>query len=200
MPGTVPLPAAAVSVDRLARCLVLGVLLDELTTHFGGYDLVAHWTQGEFHHDVVLRVPDPPVAVATMPTDIPIAATLPGIPHAFPGTSPPFPGTSPPFPGTSPPLPGPILVVATNCNGGVKEVLCFRDVPDRRALWHHRCPAIDAFDGELAPILARATTEHWFDPCELLAPDARSELLPEHRRRQEGGGWEHAPPAGRCPR
>ena len=186
MPGTVPLPAAAVSVDHLARCLVLGVLLDELTTHFGGYDLVAHWTQGEFHHDLVLRVSDPPVAVSTLPTNIPIARALPGIPAALSGTS--------------PPLPGPILVVATNCNGGIKEVLCFRDVPDRRALWHHRCRAIDAFDGELAPILARATTEHWFDPCELLAPDARSELLPEHRRRQEGGGWEHAPPAGRCPR
>jgi len=146
-------------VDRLARCLVLGALLDDLTTRFGGYELVAHWTQGEFHHDVVLRLP------------------------AMPSNE----------------LPGPILVVATNCNGGVKEVLCFRDVPDRRALWHHRCPDIDAFDGDLGPILARATTEHWFDPCELLAVDARSELRPEHRRRQEGGGWEYTERPTGCP-
>jgi hypothetical protein len=38
------------SVDHLARSLVLGALLDELTLRFGGYELVAHWTQGEFHH------------------------------------------------------------------------------------------------------------------------------------------------------
>jgi hypothetical protein len=152
-PTLITMPA---SVDRLARCLVLGALLDDLTARFGGYELVAHWTQGEFHHDVVLRLPE--------------AAT----------------GD----------LPGRILVVATNCNGGVKEVLCFRDPPDRRALWHHRCPGIDAFNGDLGPILARATTEHWFDPCELLAADARSELRPEHRRRQEGGGWEYADPGG----
>ena len=47
------------------------------------------------------------------------------------------------------------------------------------------------FSGELPPVLARAITEHWFDPCELLRSDARSELRPEHRRRQHGGGWEH---------
>jgi hypothetical protein len=41
--------------------------------------------------------------------------------------------------------------------------------------------------------LARATTHHWFDPCELLGWDARSELKAEHRRRQPGGGWEMAP-------
>jgi hypothetical protein len=146
----------AVTVDRLARCLVLGAVLDELTARFGGYELFAHWTQGEFHHDVVLRLPS--IATAR--------------------------------------LPGRVLVVATNCNGGVKEVLCFRDVPDRSALWHHRCPDVAAFDGELAPILARATTEHWFDPRELLASDARSELRPEHRRRQEGGGWEYAEAQG----
>jgi hypothetical protein len=82
-------------IDRLARCLVLGSLLDELTRRFGGYDL-------------------------------------------------------------------------------------------------HRCPRVPEFDGDLRPILARATTEHWFDPCELLAADARSELRPECRRRQEGGGWERS--------
>jgi hypothetical protein len=142
-------------VAQLARYLVLGALLDEVKRLFGGYDLVAHWTQGEFHHDVVLRLPDSAASV----------------------------------------LPGRVLVVATNCNGGVKEVLAFSDLPDRHALWHHRCPDIAEFDGELGPILGRAVTEHWFDPCELLAANARSELRPEFRRRQEGGGWEQAPSA-----
>lgn len=152
----------ALSVEHLARRLVLGALLDELTHLFGGYDLVAHWTQGEFHHDVVLRLPE--VASAQ--------------------------------------LPGRVLVVATNCNGGVKEVLCFVEVPDRAALWHARCPSMPEFAGDLAPILARAETEHWFDPCELLGANARSELRPEHRQRQAGGGWEARPqaPAGACGR
>lgn len=139
-------------VDDLARCLVLGALLDEVKRRFGGYDLVAHWTQGEFHHDVVVRLPE--------------AA-----------------GSA---------LPGRVLVVATNCNGGVKEVLALSEVPERRALWHHRCPTLSDFAGELGPILGRAVTEHWFDPCELLRPDARSELRAEYRRRQPGGGWEYA--------
>ena len=34
-------------VERLAKHLVLGALLETL----GEYELVAHWTQGEFHHD-----------------------------------------------------------------------------------------------------------------------------------------------------
>jgi hypothetical protein len=143
-------------VEELAGSLVLGALLDELGARFGGYELVAHWTQGEFHHDVVLRLP--------------VSAT----------------GE----------LPGRVLVVATNCNGGIKEVLCFGQVPDRSALWHHRCPEVREFSGEIGPVLARGTTEHWFDPCELLRPDARSELRPEYRRRQDGGGWELAKP--RC--
>jgi hypothetical protein len=142
----------AESVLRLARHLVLGALLEDLVSRYGGYELVAHWTQGEFHHDVVLRLPQRA--------------------HAD--------------------LPGSVLVVATNCNGGIKEVLAFEQVPDRSALWHHRCPRIPAFRGDLAPILGRAITEHWFDPCELLAADARSELRPEFRRPQEGGGWEYA--------
>jgi hypothetical protein len=124
-------------VEELAKHRVLGALLEEL----GEYELVAHWTQGEFHHDVVVRAR------------------------------------------------GAVYVIATNCNGGVKEVLVFDDVPDRGALWHHRCPSVKEFSGALIPIRARATTEHWFDPCELLADDARSELRPEHRERQEGGGW-----------
>jgi hypothetical protein len=86
-------------------------------------------------------------------------------------------------------LPGPVLVVSTNCNGGVKEVLCFGAAPARGALWHHRCPENPEFIGDLPPILAQAQTVHWFDPCELLVADARSEYKPEHRERQEGGGW-----------
>jgi hypothetical protein len=138
------------AVSPLARHLVLGALLDELSARFGAYELAAHWTQGEFHHDVVIRLPE------TAGRE----------------------------------LPGRVLVVATNCNGGVKEVLCFGEMPHREALWHHRCPASPDFAGTLAPILGRAVTEHWFDPCELLGADARSELLPAHRKRQAGGGWE----------
>jgi hypothetical protein len=139
------------SISHLAQKLVLGALLEEVTDRLGSYELLAHWSQGEFHHDVVLELPESAV----------------------------------------PSLPGRILVVATNCNGGIKEVLSFASVPDRAALWHYRCPEAPEFRGELAPVLARATTEHWFDPALLLASDARSELRVEHRRRQHGGGWEH---------
>ena len=86
-------------------------------------------------------------------------------------------------------LPGPVLVVATNCNGGVKGVLAFDDTPTPGALWHWRCPDSPEFQGELPPLRAESRTHHWFEPCELLRDDARSELLPEHRERQEGGGW-----------
>jgi hypothetical protein len=86
-------------------------------------------------------------------------------------------------------LPGSVLVVATNCNGGVKEVLCFAELPDRSALWHHRCPDNPEFTGTLAAPLASEKTIHWFDPCELLTSDARSEYRPEFRERQVGGGW-----------
>ena len=138
------------TIERLAASLVLGALLTEASRAFGGYELVAHWTQGEFHHDVVLLLPQ----------------------------------------GALEALPGRYLVVATNCNGGVKEVLCFAEAPDRSALWHARGPSMPEFAGDLPPLLERAVTTHWFDPCELLGPNARSELRPEHRRRQEGGGWE----------
>jgi len=87
-------------------------------------------------------------------------------------------------------LPGPVLVVATNCNGGVKELLCFSKPPDQDALWHYRCPNSPEFCGELPAVLAAAQTIHWFNPCELLSPDARSEYRPEHRERQPGGGWQ----------
>jgi hypothetical protein len=148
-------------LERLACTLVLGSLLEELNATHGGYEIVAHWTQGEFHHDLVLR----------------LAESARGAGEG---------------------LPGRVLVVATNCNGGVKEVLCFADTPDRSALWHARCPTIPEFGGELAPVLGRAVTEHWFDPCELLLADARSELRAEHRERQDGGGWRQR--ASRCER
>jgi hypothetical protein len=91
--------------------------------------------------------------------------------------------------GTAEGLPGPVLVVATNCNGGVKEVLCFSEVPDRLALWHARCPDNAEFGGALDAVLASARTLHWFDPGELLGDTARSEIRQEFRVRQCGGGW-----------
>jgi hypothetical protein len=135
-------------VGELASSLLLGALLARVGERWGGYTLVDHWRQGEFHHDVVLRVAEP---------------------HAD--------------------LPGPILVIATNCNGGIKEVLCFAELPQREALWHFRCPDNPEFSGTLPRVLAASVTEHWFDPCELLAPDARSEYRSEFRERQCGGGW-----------
>lgn len=87
-------------------------------------------------------------------------------------------------------LPGPVLVVATNCNGGVKEVLCFESPPDESALWHFRCPDSPEFAGALPPLLGQARTVHWFDPRALLGVDARSEYRPEFRERQPGGGWQ----------
>jgi hypothetical protein len=133
--------------EDLARNLGLGSLLADVRARLGGYEVLEHWQQGEFHHDLVLRV------------------------------------------NSAQELPGPVLVVATNCNGGVKEVLCFGQAPARGALWRHRCPGNPEFAGELPPILDHAQTIHWFDPRELLGPQARSEYRPEHRERQEGGGW-----------
>ena len=135
------------SVEALAQNLALGSLLQDLQATFGGYEVLDHWQQGEFHHDLVLRVE----------------------PNGR--------------------LPGPVLVVSTNCNGGVKEVLCFGVLPREGALWHLRSPETPEFRGELPPVLAGARTIHWFDPRTLLVPDARSEYRPEHRERQEGGGW-----------
>ncbi len=133
-------------IDKLATNLALGPLLEDLRACCGGYQILAHWQQGEFHHDLVLEL-------------------------------------------NASRLPGTVLVVATNCNGGVKELLCFDEAPTRQALWHHRCPQSPDFEGQLPPILAQAHTHHWFDPCELLKPDARSEYKAEYRQRQEGGGW-----------
>ena len=136
------------SLEPLAQYLGFGALLAELDRSFGPVEHLDHWTQGEFHHDIVLRLRR-----------------------------------------ATPQLPGRVLIVATNCNGGVKELLCFADVPDRLALWHDRCPDNPEFAGAIPPVLASARTVHWFDPCNLLTPDARSELRPEHRERQTGGGW-----------
>lgn len=138
-------------VGDLAQSLVLGELLLRVRARFGSYELVDHWQQGEFHHDVVIRV------------------------HADRDER--------------------VLVVATNCNGGVKEVLSFAAVPDRLALWHARCPENPEFAGQLPSLLGRAATEHWFDPCELLTPNARSEYQAAFRVRQCGGGWMLKPPA-----
>lgn len=132
-------------VQRLADTLVLGSLLEEVRAIHGSYELLAHWQQGEFHHDVLLELESE---------------------------------AAPRF-----------LIVATNCNGGVKEVLGFDERPDADALWKHRCPTNPEFGGRLPPILARAITPHWFDPCELLLDTARSELREEFRERQKGGGW-----------
>jgi hypothetical protein len=92
-------------------------------------------------------------------------------------------------PHATPELPGGYLVVATNCNGGVKEVLCLEAMPSRGGLWRARCPTSTEFQGDPPAILAQGRTEHWFDPCALLGPDARSEYLAECRVRQPGGGW-----------
>lgn len=138
-------------LSELTDSMVLGSLLEKLREHFGSYDLIAHWQQGEFHHDIVLRVENSPV------------------------------------------LPGPILVVSTNCNGGIKQVLCLARVPERLGLWHWRCPENKEFFGVHPVPLERMTTVHWFDPCELLLPTARSELREEFRERQCGGGWQKRP-------
>jgi hypothetical protein len=136
------------AVQRLADERILGGVLAQIRAEWGSYQLLGHHQQGEFHHDVFLRIP-----------------------------------------GAPPALPGEYVVVATNCNGGVKEVLCFDRVVEASALWHYRCPDNAEFSGDLPPVLGVARTEHWFDPCELLTTDARSELKEEFRARQPGGGW-----------
>lgn len=88
-----------------------------------------------------------------------------------------------------PELEGRVFVVSTNCNGGVKEVLCLEEVPHRWGLWHYRCPDNPEFDGPTPKVVGFARTSHWFDPCDLLRPDTRSEYREEFRRRQRGGGY-----------
>lgn len=135
-------------LQRLAETILLGETLQMLGVIFPDFEMLDHWTQGEFHHDLVFQIR---------------AAKK---------------------------LPGDFLVVSTNCNGGVKEIVCLAERPERWALWNQRCPENPEFDGELAPLLAVARTELWFDPCEILVEDARSELLPSCRTRARGGGWE----------
>ena len=106
-------------LEELAGTMVLGALLERLRERCGEVTLVDHWKQGEFHHDVVIRVHEP--------RD----------------------------------LPGPVLVVATNCNGGVKEVLCFSEVPERWALWKHRCPDNPEFE---------SSGDKWLEHISKLAP------------------------------
>lgn len=148
MMSVTAVPSEDVMIEQLSAHLGLGSLLQAINDGVGRYDVLDHWTQGEFHHDLLLRV------------------------H-----------------GSSDRLPGNILVVATNCNGGVKELLCFDDVPTPSALWHERCPDNPEFSGSLPRLLDRRRTIHWFDPCALLTADADSELKPEFRQRQPGGGW-----------
>ena len=133
-------------LQQLADTLSLKGVLDGLKPF--GWSHVDQWAQGEFHHDVVVRV-------STLPVE----------------------------------LPGPVLVISTNCNGGVKEILCLAEVPDRWGLWHQRCPDNPEFAGPAPSILGTARTLHWFDPCDLLGPGTRSEFRAEFRRRQRGGGY-----------
>lgn len=133
-------------LQDLASTLSLKGVLDGLRPF--GWEHVDHWQQGEFHHDVVLRVKQRP-----------------------------------------PQLPGDVLVVSTNCNGGVKEVLCLDEVPDRWGLWHYRCPDNPEFIGPAPAVRGFARTLHWFHPCDLLKAGTRSEYREEYRRRQRGGGY-----------
>lgn len=143
-PGSPPPDPTSSRLAELADTLVLGALLARL----GPYELLFHHQQGEFHHDVAVRLQGRAIG-----------------------------------------LDGDVLVVATNCNGGVKEVLSLAEVPTPAALWRWRCPEMPEFTGEMPRLLGRATTTHWFPPCELLRPDARSELREEARERQPGGGF-----------
>jgi hypothetical protein len=136
-------------LDVLCADRQLGSFLEGVRCRYGGYELLEHWSQGEFHHDIVLQLP--------------LVAANDSL--------------------------GAVIVVSTNCNGGIKEVLCFDEKPDRWALWHHRCPENPEFAGNIPAIRALLRTEHWFEPAELLDENAPSELKPEWRERARGGGW-----------
>ena len=136
-----------ITVQWLAQRLGFGDLLKQL--HSFDSQHLAHWQQGEFHHDHLFILKKRPAS-----------------------------------------LRGDYLIVCTNCNAGIKEIISFDQVPERWALWNWRCPENPEFEGQLPTILDIARTVHWFEPCELLKPEARSELKPEFRKRQRGGGWE----------
>src|SRR5580704_11795106 len=61
------------TITALARTLDLGSLLADVSQRYGVYDLVAHWTQGEFHHDVVIRLPE--AALQDLPGRVLVVAT-----------------------------------------------------------------------------------------------------------------------------
>ena len=161
------------ALDRLAASHSLGDLLEVLRAGFGGYELLSHHAQGEFHHDVVLRVkqaralPSEWLVVSTNSTSRlgPGGEFLPG---GCRGAEP---------------------QASVKSNGGVKEVVSTRELADPIGLWRWRCPDNAEFDAPVPEVLAFARTHHHFDPCELLVTDARSELREEHRERQRGGGW-----------
>jgi hypothetical protein len=115
-------------VEQMCSSRLLGPFLAELRERYGRYQLIDRWTQGEYHHDIVIGVP--------------ADARADKIPQ--------------------------FVVVAINCNGGIKEVMGFDKVPQRDALWHYRCPENPEFRGELPPMRLQLRTEHWFDPRELL--------------------------------
>jgi hypothetical protein len=150
------MPSADAILTAIHDRLGPQTLLEALKAELGPVDLVAHWTQGEFHHDLVF----------TVPADAPALGDT-------------------------------ALVVSTNCNGGVKELLCLAAVPDRFRLWQMRCPGNPDFQTLFDPnhpdapikVLGQVRSVHWFNPHRLLTPDARSELRVDQRRRQRGGGW-----------
>lgn len=43
-------------IIELARRMVLGALLTRVRERWGGYELIDHWQQGEFHHERAQRV------------------------------------------------------------------------------------------------------------------------------------------------
>ena len=45
------------TVDALAAHLSLDSFLSVLNAACGSYEVLDHWQQGDFHHDLVLRVP-----------------------------------------------------------------------------------------------------------------------------------------------
>ena len=45
-------------IEQLSAHLGLGSLLQAINDGVGRYDVLDHWTQGEFHHDLVLRAPN----------------------------------------------------------------------------------------------------------------------------------------------
>ena len=54
-------PSPSALVERLASKLTLGELLAAIVVDFGRYELLAHWPQGELHHDTLLRIPHPDI-------------------------------------------------------------------------------------------------------------------------------------------